>query len=242
MGGRLPGRCTLRCARRAAGYDASIMKLKFPFLFTGLTALLLFTAPPALRAADEKEEDPAEEPAEEAPQRKMSPEELEQRLKQLRELEQAQITKMMKVFQTLEGSWTGRESLRFEEEGRPAQSWKDEWEGKFTMGGRYFEMAGQTEGEDLNSSYKWICTYDVAEQRYRAWYFGDNSQNEYGGKLSQDGKHVIWTVKSEINGAESRFTMKAEGNRVKCHGTDTLIDGTLFSTQTSEYTRKRVEL
>ena len=52
----------------------------------------------------------------------------------------------------------------------------------------------------------------------------------------------IWTVKSEINGAESRFTMKAEGNRVKCHGTDTLVDGTLFSTQTSEYTRKRVEL
>ncbi len=218
------------------------MKLKFPSLFTGLAALLLLAAPPTLRAADEKEEDPAEEPAEEAPQRKMSPEEMEQRLKQLREAEQAQITKMMKVFQTLEGSWTGRESLRFEEEGRPSQSWKDEWEGKFTMGGRYFEMAGQTEGEDLNSSYKWICTYDVAEQRYRAWYFGDNSQNEYSGKLSQDGKHVIWTVKSEINGAESRFTMKAEGNRVKCHGTDTLVDGTLFSTQTSEYTRKRVEL
>jgi hypothetical protein len=49
-------------------------------------------------------------------------------------------------------------------------------------------------------------------------------------------------VKSEINGSQSRFTMKAEGNRVKCHGTDVLADGTLFSTQTSEYTRKRVEL
>jgi hypothetical protein len=217
------------------------MKLKSLSFFTGLTALLLFAAPPALRAAEENEE-AAGQPAEEESQRQLSPEEIQERLKQLRELEQAQITKMMKVFQSLEGSWTGRESLRFEEEGRPAQSWKDEWEGKFTMGGRYFEMAGQTEGEDLNSSYKWICTYDAAEQRYRAWYFGDNSQNEYGGKLSQDGKHVIWTVKSGINGAESRFTMKAEGNRVKCHRTDTLVDGTLFSTQSSEYTRKRVEL
>ena len=217
------------------------MKLKSLSFFTGLTALLLFAAPPALWAAEENEE-AAGEPAEEESQRQLSPEEIQERLKQLRELEQAQITKMMKVFQSLEGSWTGRESLRLEEEGRPAQSWKDEWEGKFTMGGRYFEMAGQTEGEDLNSSYKWICTYDAAEQRYRAWYFGDNSQNEYGGKLSQDGKHVIWTVKSGINGAESRFTMKAEGNRVKCHGTDTLVDGTLFSTQSSEYTRKRVEL
>jgi hypothetical protein len=217
------------------------MKLKSLSFFTGLTALLLFAAPPALRAAEENEE-AAGQPAEEESQRQLSPEEIQERLKQLRELEQAQITKMMKVFQSLEGSWTGRESLRFEEEGRPAQSWKDEWEGKFTMGGRYFEMAGQTEGEDLNSSYKWICTYDAAEQRYRAWYFGDNSQNEYGGKLSQDGKHVIWTVKSGINGAESRFTMKAEGNRVKCHGTDTLVDGTLFSTRSSEYTRKRVEL
>ena len=220
------------------------MKLKLLPALTCFTACLLFAAPPVVWAQDAKDakpEAPAEEESEENPGQP-SPEELERLLKKEQEAEKAMVDKMMKVFTSLEGAWTGKESLRYEEDRLPAKTWKDEWEGKFTFGGRYFEMAGQTSGEDLNSAYKWVCTYDVAEQRYRAWYFGDNSQNEYTGKLSQDGKHVIWSIKNTLNGSESRFTMKAEGNRVKCHGTDTLADGTLFSTQTSEYTRKRVEL
>lgn len=218
------------------------MKLNFLTAFTCFTAIVLASMPLQLRA-EEKEPEP-NEPAEEEPaepQPLPSPEELEQRLKEEAAQEKEEISKMMKVFTTLEGSWTGKESLRYEEDRLPAKSWKDEWEGKFTFGGRYFEMQGQTTGEDLNSAYKWICTWDAGLQRYRAWYFGDNSQNEYGGKLSTDGTHVIWTIRS-ANGSTSRFTMKAEGNRVKCHGTDTLADGSLFSTQTSEYTRKRVEL
>lgn len=220
------------------------MKIKLLPAFTYFTACLLFAAPPVLwgqEGKDAKPEAPAEEEVEEDPGQ-LSPEELELRLKKEQEAEKAMVDKMMKVFTSLEGAWTGKESLRYEEDRLPAKTWKDEWEGKFTFGGRYFEMAGQTSGGDLNSAYKWVCTYDVAEQRYRAWYFGDNSQNEYTGKLSQDGKHVIWSIKNTLNGSESRFTMKADGNRVKCHGTDTLADGTLFSTQTSEYTRKRVEL
>ena len=219
------------------------MKLKVCPPFTFFTALLLCAAPPLLRA--DQQEPPANEPAGEEPadpQEQLSPQQLEERFKKEQEMEKAQVAKMMKVFAPLEGAWTGRESLRYEEDRLPEKTWKDEWEGKFTMGGRYFEMAGQTTGEELNSAYKWICTYDVAQQRYRAWYFGDNSQNEYSGALSEDGRHVIWSVKSLLNGSQSRFTMKADGNRVKCHGTDTLMDGTLFSTQSSEYTRKRVEL
>jgi len=222
------------------------MKLKFQTAFTCLTALLITTTP--LLRAQEKEapEDATEEPAAEedppAPQEKLSPEELQERFKKEAGLEKAEVAKMMKVFSSLEGSWTGSENLRYEENRLPEKNWKDEWEGKYTMGGRYFEMAGQTTGEDMNSAYKWICTWDAGEKRYRAWYFGDNSQNEYSGKLSQDGKFVMWNVKSEINGSQSRFSMKADGNRVKCHGTDVLADGTLFSTQSSEYTRKRVEL
>jgi hypothetical protein len=218
------------------------MKLKFLTAFTCFTAFVLCATPPGLRA-DEKAPD-TNEPAQEEPgdaQPPLSAEELEERIKEEAAQEKEQIAKMMKVFNSLEGSWTGRESLRYEEDRLPAKSWKDEWEGKFTFGGRYFEMLGQTAGEDLNSAYQWICTWDVALQRYRAWYFGDNSQNEYAGKLSTDGTHVIWSIKSP-NGSTSRFTMKAEGNRVKCHGTDTLADGSLFSTQSSEYTRKRVEL
>ena len=220
------------------------MKLKFLPASASFALCLLLATPPLSRAQDEKEPDAKgpdeEEPAD--PQAPLSPDELEQRLKKEQEAEKTTVDKMMKVFTALEGAWTGRESLRYEEDRLPAKSWKDEWEGKFTFGGRYFEMSGQTSGDDLNSAYKWVCTYDAALQRYRAWYFGDNSQNEYSGKLSQDGKHVIWSIKNQGNGSESRFTMKAEGNRVKCHGTDTLADGTLFSTQTSEYTRKRVEL
>ena len=220
------------------------MKLKFLSALVCLTVLGFFASVPLVQGQDENEAD-ANEPAEEAPaepQDKLSPEELEQRYKAEQAAEKVTIDKMMQVFKALEGAWTGKETLKYEEDRLPEKTWKDEWEGKYTFGGRYFEMLGQTEGEDLNSAYKWICTYDVALQRYRAWYFGDNSQNEYSGKLSPDGKHVIWSIKNQLNGAETRFTMKAEGNRVKCHGTDTLADGTLFSTQSSEYTRKRVEL
>lgn len=220
------------------------MKL-FPLTaFTCLTAVLLAAAAPRLHAQDKEKPDaapPEEEPAEPQEREQLSPEELQQRLKADAELEKAEVAKMMKVFTTLEGSWTGRETLRYEENRLPEKSWKDEWEGKFTMGGRYFEMNGQTSGDDLNSAYRWICTYDVERQGYRAWYFGDNSQNEYTGKLSSDGKFVIWSIRS-ANGSESRFSMKADGNKVKCHGTDTLVDGSLFSTQSSDYTRKRVEL
>jgi hypothetical protein len=213
------------------------MKLKFLTAFTCFTAAVLTFSPPV--RADEKEADD-KEPAEEAPGGRPSPEELEKQLKEQAEQEKEQVGKMMKVFSVLEGSWTGKENLRYEEDVLPAKTWKDEWEGKYTFGGRYFEMHGQTSGE-MASSYKWICTWDANEQRYRAWYFGDSAQNEYSGKLSQDGTFVIWEIKSP-NGSTSRFTMKADGNRVKCHGTDTLADGSLFSTQTSEYTRKRVEL
>ena len=189
--------------------------------------------------APNTEETTPDSPEEAAPP---TPQELQERFKKEREMETAQIEKMMKVFKVLEGAWTGKETLTYEENRLPEKTWKDEWEGKFTFGGRYFEMLGQTAGEDMNSAYKWICTYDVAQQRYRAWYFGDNAMNEYSGALAKDGTHVVWSIKSELNGSESKFTMKAEGNRVKCHGTDTLADGSLFSTQTSEYTKKRVEL
>lgn len=206
--------------------------------------LLLFAAPPLLRA-DEKEDSNNNEPAEAEPGQEpeeLSPEELERRYKLLQELEKAQSDKMMKVFQSLEGVWTGHEELKYENDRFPAKTWKDVWEGKYTLGGRYFEMTGQTEGEDMNAAYKWVCSYDTGMQSYRAWYFGENSQNEYTGKLSPDGRHVVWTVRNETNGSESRFSMIADGNRLKCEGTDKLGDGSLFSTQTSEYTRKRVGL
>ena len=216
------------------------MKLTSRIALTCFTALLLGAAPSPLWAEEPPTEPAAEESAE--PSEKLSPKELEERFRQQQEAEKAMVAKMMKVFTALEGAWTGQETLRYEEDRLPEKTWKDEWEGKFTMGGRYFEMAGQTKGEDMTSAYKWVCTYDVAQQRYRAWYFGDNSQNEYLGSLSQDGRHVIWSVESPLNGSKTRFTMVAEGNRVKCHVTDTLADGSLFSTQSSEYSRKRVEL
>jgi hypothetical protein len=217
------------------------MKLKFLTAIQCFAAILLVAAPPALRA--QEKEPPSNEPDQEFPAEPEQPsaEELQERIKQEAAQEKAELTKMMNVFKTLEGAWTGEENLRYEENRLPPKTWKDVWEGKFTFGGRYFEMSGQTSGE-LASAYKWICTWDTTSQSYQAWYFGDNSQNEYTGKLSQDGKFVTWSMRNPANGAQSRFSMKAEGNRVKCHGTDTLADGSLFSTQTSEYTRKRVEL
>ena len=230
-------------------------------------AALLVSGSPALRAQDaekapekpateepkpEPEQDPAKKPipetdateedAEGEPEEAQpTPEELEEQMKEAEKEEKAVVDRMMKVFTPLEGAWTGKESLKYNDERFRDKSWKDEWSGKFTFGGRYFEMDGQTEG-DNQSAYRWVCTFDISVQRYRAWYFGDNAQNQYLGTLSADGSHVIWRTRSRETGSESEFTMKAEGNRVKCEGKDKLAGGKLFSTQSSEYTRKRVEL
>ncbi|MDB6133796.1 MAG: hypothetical protein JWM59_2039 [Verrucomicrobiales bacterium] len=233
-------------------------KMLLPSAF--LTVMLLCQAPPMSRA-DEKESqkpdqapevqneakdkeddaDKEQEPDADSPDQ-LSPEEFKERMKKKEAADKATVAKMMKVFSSLEGEWTGQEELKFEDASTPPLQWKDQWKGVYTMGSKYFEMTGKTAGEDMNSEYKWICTYDVEAQRYRAWYFGDNAINQYVGMLSEDGKHVVWRTRSRVTGAESEFTMQAEGNRLKCRGTDTLPNGDLFSTQTSEYTRKRVDL
>lgn len=220
----------------------AIMKLFYRAAVAVFPAIWFLASGLPVRAQDR--DNPPEAPPQEegADSEELSPAELEEKFRKDQAAEKEQVGKMMKVFTALEGSWSGQESLKYEEDVLPPKEWKDQWEGNFVMGGRYFEMTGQTSGEDMNSAYKWVCTFDPTVGKYRAWYFGDTGQNEYTGKLSQDGTHVIWSAKSPISGSESRFTMKAEGNRLKCHGTDTLADGRLLSTQTSEYTRKRVEL
>lgn len=190
----------------------------------------------------EKEKKPKEQYPEDGAEEELTPEQFQQKMKEKEAEDKATVAKMMKVFTPLEGEWIGQEELKFEDPANPTLKWKDQWKGVFTMGTRYFEMTGKTAGEDMNSEYKWICTYDTEIQRYRAWYFGDNAINQYVGMLSEDGKHVVWRTRSRLTGSESEFTMEAEGNRVKCHGTDTLPNGDLWSTQTSEYTRKRVDI
>lgn len=173
-------------------------------------------------------------------QPELTPEEIEERLKKAEEREKELVRKMMRVFLPLEGEWIGKEELKFEDKRFKDKTWKDEWKGYFTMNGRYFEMEGKT-SEGNESAYRWICTYDPSVERYRAWYFGDNATNQYIGTLSEDGTHVVWRSRGE-SGSISEFTMKAVGNRVRCHGTDRLANRKLFSTQSSEYTRKSVDI
>lgn len=225
------------------------MKKKFSLTLVVFSAALFCSAPLVSRAQEkvdgkdkpDSEEDQGREEDSDAPEQ-MSPEEFREKMKVKEEADKATTLKMMKVFVSLEGEWIGREELNFEDPAEKDLKWKDQWKGTFIMGTKYFEMAGKTEGEEMNSEYKWICTYDPDVQRYRAWYFGENAVNQYTGMLSEDGKHVVWRSRSPISGAESEFTMEADGNRVKCRGTDKLVDGDLFSTQTSEYTRKRVDI
>ncbi|MES2706901.1 MAG: hypothetical protein V4726_09900 [Verrucomicrobiota bacterium] len=241
------------------------MKRKFLLPVTCLAATLLCCAPPVSRAQekdkpdapeaqdgdDDKDKDKDKEKDDDSGREQepdadsldqLTPEQFQQKMKEKEAADKATVLKMMKVFIPLEGEWTGHEELKFEDPANPNLKWKDQWKGVFTMGTKYFEMTGKTAGEDMNSEYKWICTYDTEAQRYRAWYFGDNAINQYIGMLSEDGKHVVWRTRSRTTGSESEFTMQAAGNRVKCHGTDTLPNGDLFSTQTSEYTRKRVDI
>ncbi len=182
-----------------------------------------------------------EEESEEAPQ-KLTPDEAKKRYKELEKAQNAEIRKMLKVFTALEGEWTGKEKIEHTEEEDKAFdiAWNDVWKGFFTMEGRYFEMTGQTDGENA-STYRWVCTWLPAEESYQAWYFGETTQTLYTGELSSDGKYVIWTRTDEVTEAETKFSMIPEGDRVKCAGTDRK-DGRVSSRQSSSYTRKKVEL
>ena len=217
--------------------------------FALLLSAGLLVSVPALRAQDEKpakpeaEESSEEEPAEEegVPE-EFDAEEFKQQMEEQEKEEKEAVAKMMKVFKPLEAEWTGTEKIEHEDEPLKAldKTWKDEWKGFYTFGGRYFEMTGQASGDNA-STYRWICTWDTSAEVYRAWYFGDNAHNQYVGQLSDDGKHVVWKTRGQ-NGSTSQFEMVADGDRVKCNGTDRAPGGRPFSKQSSSYTRKKLEL
>lgn len=210
-------------------------------MVAALAAIFAFT--PTILPAQDNNDEAADEEA--VPDK----EELERKLKEWKEKAKEDekksnetIRKMLKVFKPLAGEWTGTEKVEHVEEGLKAldKEWKDTWKGFYTVDNRYFEMTGQTEGEEP-TSYRWVCTWDVREETYKAWYFGETSQTLYTGDLSGDGKHVIWTVENEANESQTKFSMIPDGDRVKCSGTDR-VNGELWSRQTSSYTRKKVEL
>ncbi len=201
----------------------------FPLLASALAASFLIAAPAAF-AQDEEAPPP------------FNADEFKKRMKEEAKEAKAAVQKMLKVFKPLEGEWTGTEKVEHSEETlKPLdKEWKDEWKGFFSMEGTYFEMNGKTQGEDP-TEYRWICTWDESEETYKAWYFGVNGQTLYIGELSEDGKHVIWTTESEENNSSTKFTMIADGDRVKCNGKD-LLNGRIWSRQTSSYTRKKVAI
>jgi len=211
---------------------------------TAFAAFLVSTATP-LRAQDNKkaaqEEDESSD-EEDAPQKEFNPEQFKKENKERTKKNEEEIRKMLKVFKTLEGEWTGTEKIEHSDDQFKAldESWKDTWKGFFTVDGRYFEMTGQTDGAQ-NTSYRWICTWVPSEETYKAWYFGETGQTLYTGELSSDGKYVIWSVENEDETTQTKFSMIADGDKVKCSGTDR-IEGKVFSRQSSSYTRKKVEL
>lgn len=231
-----------------SGVSLDLMKRLLLRPFALVLGVVLAAAAPCVIAQDDSKPGPAEqekeEPeAEEAPvPEEFDAEEFKEQLKEQEEEEKAQVATMMKVFKPLEAEWTGTEKIEHEDEPLKAldKSWKDEWKGFYTFGGRYFEMTGQASGEN-SSAYRWICTWDTAAEVYRAWYFGDNAQNQYVGQLSDDGKHIVWKTRGQ-NGSTSQFEMIADGDRVTCRGVDRAPGGRPFSKQSSSYTRRKLEL
>ena len=218
------------------------MKTKFLPILTAALAALTFTAH-RLPAQDNKDDAPKEgQSDEEDSPRQFNPGEFKKRMQEEEKEAKATIHKMLKVFKPLAGEWTGTEKVEHRDEPFKVldKEWKDEWKGFFTVDGLYFEMTGQTQGEE-STTYRWVCTWDVKEEAYKAWYFGETGNTVYTGALSSDGKHVTWTFENEESQSVTKFSMIPDGDRVKCSGTDKLR-GELFSRQSSSYTRKKVEL
>jgi hypothetical protein len=237
-----------RCTILRRLYISPAMKTTLLRLLTSTAAVafLISTAAP-VRAQDDKDDGQKEEESAEGEEDEEAPpefdaEEFKKKNKEETRKNEAEIRKMLKVFKTLDGEWTGTEKIEHADEQFKAldQQWKDVWKGFYTMDGRYFEMTGKTEGEN-NSIYRWVCTWVPSDEAYKAWYFGENGQTLYTGELSSDGKYVIWTVENEDETTQTKFSMIADGDRVTCSGTDR-IGGRVFSRQSSSYTRKKVEL
>jgi hypothetical protein len=193
---------------------------------------LAFALPHAPVLAQDEEAPETEEPAEDEEPQEFDADEFKKRVEELGKAEKQAVDKMMQVFKPLVGEWTGKEKIEHtQDQFKPLdKAWDDVWSGVYTMDGRYFEMNGQTSGDNV-STYKWICTWDQDRETYIAWYFGDNTHTQY----------LTWRTKGN-GGGITEFTMKADGDRVKCFGEDKDRAGDVFSTQRSSYTRKKLEL
>lgn len=198
-----------------------------------------------------------EEAEEEKPKAKPEAEESEkseaEQEKEAMEKELAQVRKMLAVFRTLEGEWTGTEKIEYNHEiedfkDRKAKTWHDEWKGFYTQEGRFFEMTGKTDG-DMVTTYHWYVTYETEAKEYRAWNFGTTGFSEYVGELSDDGKAVVWskTTEGAQMSIEDTFELRADGNRCSAKGETRFVskDGQTsidYAKQSSSYTRKKIEI
>jgi hypothetical protein len=211
-----------------------------------LTASLLISFPSSVQAQEE-EKKPA------APEEQDDGKSDEQKEKEAQEKDLKQVRKMLQVFRSLEGEWTGSEKITYNKElpalkDKKEKEWKDEWKGFYTQDGRFFEMTGKSDG-DLSSTYHWYVTYDSENEEYRAWNFGSHGFSEYTGELSDDGKAVVWSKVSEGEevDVEDTFELRGDGNRCTAKGETKIIskDGRTtvnYAEQNSTYTRKKIEI
>ena len=183
--------------------------------------------------ADEKEAPP-------------SPQDLKQaqdEAKKARKEKTEAIKEKMRYFESHVGEWIGTETYEVAGLGQKETS-KDEWKGFYSLDGTHFEMHGRSDGQDGVTTYKWICTYDMDQEQYLAWYFdSDGSQDTFTMDWNEEKKTLIWTSEDEDNDRASEFYMKVEGNEITGKGEiSRASDGETLINTSLKYKKKRISV
>lgn len=152
------------------------------------------------------------------------------------------IRSKMQIFRAYEGEWEGTHSYA-EAEGTPAYESKGGWTGKFCLDGMFFEMEGHSEFSSGKASYRWMITYDVALEKYRAWTFNSNGiVTDWLAHYDAEQKEILWRFVDPVTGIRGWLRTQTKPNLVTGQGTAKSEDARVLSDYKVQFKRKKLRI
>ena len=152
------------------------------------------------------------------------------------------IRQKMRVFRAYEGEWEGVQAYA-EAEGNAAFESKGEWKGRFLLDGMYFAMDGYSEYPTGRSSYRWMITYDVLLEKYRAWTFNSNGVvTDWMAHHDPDHKELVWRFVDPRTGIRGWLRTQTQPNLVTGHGMAKTEGARVLSDYRLKFTRKKLRI
>lgn len=152
------------------------------------------------------------------------------------------VREKMQIFQAYEGEWDGVQSYA-EAEGNPGFESKGSWTGSFQMGGMYFQMDGFSDYKTGRSLYRWMITYDVSLEKYRAWTFNSNGiVTDWLAQYDPEQKELTWHFIDARTGIRGWLKTQTQPNLLTGHGVAKTENARVLSDYQLSFKRKKIRI